>query len=146
MRKRRPCYEPLVEDAPAAIGRNIVDFGRLVDGVRTFGRQVRGLALQLAEGRINVAQWQLGMESAVRSHLVQQMGVGGGSAVLTAARMQTVEHYGRADGVLSRFADTMAVRQGQGNPLSEAYIANRAGAYAGAGRRRAQQVEGVVGG
>lgn len=128
---------PFAPAAPAlTFGRNIGNANRLITGAQTeFEAMARGLATQLSTGRITVAQWQLGIEGAIRTHIVQQAGIGGGSTVLTPRQWAEVERImGEQTAYLSRFADTVALRQGQGAPLSEAYIGNRAEAYGGVGR------------
>lgn len=115
------------------IGRNIANADRLITGLQTvYEGQARAMATALVEGRITVAQWQLGMEGAIQSHMIQQMSVGGGSTVLTPRQWADVQRImGEQNAYLSRFADTIALRQGQGAPLSEAAIASRSELYGG---------------
>lgn len=122
--------------APVRILRNLGNVDRLITGLQTgYEGQARGLATALAEGRISVAQWQLGMEGAIQSHIVQQMAAGGGSTVLTPRQWADVERImAEQNAYLGRFSDTIALRRGMGAPLSEAYIANRAESYGGIGR------------
>lgn len=102
---------------------------------QAFEAQARQLAGQLAQGTLTPAAWQARMGVTIATHLAQQTMAGYGTPTLSAAQWQ------RLNGVmleqaayLSRYADQMVLRLAQGQPLSEAYLANRSLAYGGVGR------------
>jgi hypothetical protein len=102
---------------------------------QAYERQVRNLAMQLAQGQITPAQWHTNMVQALQTNLTQQMAAGAGTANLTTSMLARLDMtLYEQTAYLSRFADQAALRLAQGRPLSEAYLANRAEAYGGAGR------------
>lgn len=100
-----------------------------------FERNVTNLAAALSNGDIVLADWQRSMLAEIEEHVLQQMFLANGEAVLTPlqrARLQTI--VAEQGAYLQRFADQAALRQGLGTPFSEAYTANRSQLYGGVGR------------
>lgn len=97
-----------------------------------FERRVRDLAGALSRSEIDLATWHNAMNGSVRLYLTTAHLAGTrGARVGFAPVNQEVR---RQQAYLSRFADEIAIRQLQGAPMSEAYLANRATLYGGAGR------------
>jgi hypothetical protein len=122
----RPTLRPLPPLASVAMANAVQS---------VFERNVTNLAAALSNGDIALMDWQRSMLAEVEDHVLQQMYLANGDAVLTPlqrARLQT--HVAEQGAYLQRFADQAALRAGQGTPFAEGYIANRSRLYGGAGR------------
>lgn len=86
----------------------------------------------LATGSLNPAQWMSAVDDDLRTYMTMQHMGGWGGGVGDPAALERAVRRQRA--FLSRFADETALRQQQGQPFSEAYLANRTEMYGGAGR------------
>lgn len=119
--------------APAAGGFRGV---RVVTALqRSFKSQAGLLAADLSSGRMDVNQWQAAMRLLLEESLTQASLLGGGRTVPTVAQQARLDaELRRQSAYLSRFADEAFLRAGFGAPMSEAYVANRAGLYGGAPR------------
>jgi hypothetical protein len=99
-----------------------------------FEQTARTLATRVANGEMTVAEWQAAFADEVACHLLQQAMIGSGSPTLSTETLTRVGNeilVQRA--YVSRFADQMSLKQLQEQPMTEAYIANRATLYGGAG-------------
>ena len=100
-----------------------------------FERRVTNLAAALSNGDIALAGWQRDMLAEVEDHVLQQMYLANGDAILTAAQRARLRTIMQEQGAyLQRFADQAALRTGQDAPFGEGYLANRSRAYGGVGR------------
>lgn len=96
---------------------------------------MRLLAQRLSEGELTVAQWQEEMLRELQHHLQQQTILASGARTISPRQAAHIDQVMQEQSAyLSRFADQLAARAGLGNPLSEAYIGNRAGMYGGVAR------------
>ena len=110
--------------------------------VATLARQVATTQIIVSPDRApiqyTVQRWQQEMSGEIADHLVRQvMGAQGWEQLTVAQQQRLAEILARENAYLGRFADTLALRRAQGNPLSEGYIRIRAESYAGVGRAEA---------
>lgn len=99
---------------------------------RAFEQRVRDLTGAFSRGDLNLTDWHTKMAGSVRLYLTMQHLEGArGARVGFVPVNQEVR---RQHAYLSRFADEIAIRQLQGQAMTEAQIANRASLYGGAGR------------
>ena len=81
----------------------------------------------------NVRAWHMAMQRQIRDYLAQQMAAGLGRALGPTELAYLDDIVRTQESFLYRYAAEVAARQNTSNPLSEAYIANRADQYAGEG-------------
>lgn len=93
-------------------------------------RAVTRLATELAANG-NVAAWQSGMTQEIRRYYLRQMTAGLGRALTPAELGQLRAVLDVQAGYLVRFAGDASARAALGNPLSEAYTAQRSRMYGG---------------
>lgn len=98
-----------------------------------FDTSMGNLAVQVANGSITVEVWQQRMSSAIAAYARQMAVAGAGQLPSTATRQWVAQQVAAQQPYLRRFAAAIAQRQQAGNPLSPAYIANRARQYGGSG-------------
>lgn len=117
--------------APSAAGFR---GARVLGGLQNdFRLAARGLAAELTAGQLTVGEWQGFMGNLLRESMTQASLLGSGRAQLSPVQAARLDAELRRQGAyLSRFADEAFLRGGFGVPMSEAYVANRAGLYGNA--------------